>query len=492
MTIPVNQIVQVLPGVLAAAGSAVDLNGLGVSQSTELPNGQLVGFANTAAVGAYFGLSSTEYQFALVYFTGTDQATRTPGLLYFARYNSVAAAAFLRGGSMANVSLTQLQAMSGTLTISSGGTPVTSSSISLTAATSFSNAATIIQAGFSSPPFTVSWDVQQSAFVFTNTATGATSTIGFATGTLAASLKLDAADGAVVSPGAAIDTPAAAMPRIRALGQNWSSFTTMWQPIIADMVAFGTWAGQQQDQVVYALYDNDPNALTVGSTTTAVAQLNAANVDGTIPMYGNITHAAFVMAWMASLNFSVPNGRRTLAFQSQSGIVASVNDATSAVTLRENGYNYYGAYATAKQGFTFAYNGQITGKFDWADTYVNQIWLNASLQLALITLLTNAGSIPYNAAGNAMIEASIIDPANAAVNFGAIRTGVQLAASQLQQLYNAIGTDVSQALNVRGWYLQIQQADAATRVSRGSPPMTFWYCDGGSVQALTLSSIVIQ
>lgn len=493
MTIALNQIASVLPQVLGAAGSTNNLNGLVVSQSTELPNGQLVSFATSTAVGNYFGLQSPEYEAAVIYFAGTKKATRLPGTLFFGRYNLAAAAAFLRGGSMQGVSLSQLQALSGTLIVTSGGTVQTSASISLSAATSFQNAATLMQAGFTSPPFTISYDTQQQTFVVTNTATGATSTITTATGTLAAGVKLDVGDGAIVSPGAAVDTPAAAMTRLRSYGQQWAGWTTAWQPVTADMVSFGTWNGQQGDQIAYCPYDNDPNALVLGSTTTLVAQLEAASVDGTIATFGNLTHAAFVLAWIASLNFGATNGRSTLAFQSQSGLLPSVTDTTSYQNLTANGYNCYGAFAGGQPAtFQWFQEGEVTGQFEWADTYVNQIWFSSALQLAMATLLDTANSIPYNAIGYNEIEAALVDPITQMINFGGIRAGVTLAASQIQELTTQIGVDISQTLAQRGWYLQVVDATSSQRVQRQSPGLYLWYCDGGSVQKLNLISTVIQ
>ena len=77
-------------------------------------------------------------------------------------------------------------------------------------------------------------------------------------------------------------------------------------------------------------------------------------------------------------------------------------DQTTATILEENGYNYYGAWATANDRFLFLAPGQIAGKWKWIDSYVNQIRLNSQLQLALITLLKNSKSIPYNASGVAL------------------------------------------------------------------------------------------
>jgi hypothetical protein len=168
-----------------------------------------------------------------------------------------------------------------------------------------------------------------------------------------------------------------------------------------------------------------------------------------------------------------------------------VTDATTAQTLIDNGYNFYGDYATSNDRFRFLYPGQISGNWKWVDTYVNQIWLNAAFQQALMTLLTQVNAIPYNIDGYTLIDAACLDPINAAVNFGAIRAGVTLSSQQKAQINSQAGVDISDTLQTRGWYLQIKDATPQVREARGTPPMTFWYLDGGSVQQITLASLAI-
>jgi hypothetical protein len=194
----------------------------------------------------------------------------------------------------------------------------------------------------------------------------------------------------------------------------------------------------------------------------------------------------------AALFCGATTGPPTLAFRSQSGLAAEVTDATTANNLIANGYGFYGAYATAAQGFLFAYPGSISGLFLWADSYINQIWLNNQLQLALMTLLSNAKSIPYNTAGYSLIRAAMQDPINQALNFGAIRAGVTLSASQAAQINNAVGGQVAQVVQTQGWYVDIQNATPQVRAARGTPPIVFYYMDGQSVQKITLASVEVQ
>lgn len=491
MTIPASSIVQVNPGVLAAAGSAIDLNGLILTESTAVPIGTVQAFSSADDVGAFFGLTSDEYEAAAIYFNGPDNSTKKPGQLLFAQYASAAVAAYLRSASL-SLTLTQLQALTGTLTITADGTANTSSSINLSSATSFANAATIIEAAFTSPGFTASYDAQRGAFVFTSDTTGAASTMTVASGSIADVLSLTVAKGAVLSQGADAQTPSTAMDAVKAANQNWAAFTSTFEPVTADKTAFSAWASAQDERFAYVGYDSDPNALVEGNETTWGYAVQQASYDGTVPVYGDLTHAAFVLSWAASIDFSRLNGRSTLAFQKQAGLLPSVSSQTDADALIANGYNFYGSYATANQAFTFLYPGSISGQWKWADSYFNQIWLNAQLQLAMFTLLQSVGSIPYNASGYALVDAACVDPLTAAVNFGAIRPGVALSASQIADIRNAVGSDVSGAITANGYYLQIVPGTAGQRAARTSPGMTLYYADGGSIQKLTLASIEVQ
>jgi hypothetical protein len=393
---------------------------------------------------------------------------------------------------VAALSLSQLQALSGTLIVTIDGTEETSSSINLSAATSFSNAATIIAAGFTSFTGAVSYDSQRAAFVITSNTTGASSTVGYVSGTLAAGLMLTQATGATLSQGAIAGVPATAMDAIKAVTLNWVSFMTVFEPVTADKLAFSAWVNGQNKRFAYIGWDTDVAATVANDTTSWGAQAKALAYDGTAPAYNTVEAAAFGLGMIASIDWTRTNGRITFAFKSLSGLASTVTDQTIADNLIANGYNFYGAYATANDDFTFFYPGSVTGKYSFLDEYINQVRINSQLQLAMMTLLTTVNSIPYNAQGYALIDAAAADPINEALNFGSIRPGVPLSSLQAAEVNNAAGTKIDGVLSTRGWYLQILPATAQVRALWGSPPITLWYMDGGSVQKITLASIVIQ
>jgi hypothetical protein len=492
MTIPASAIVAINPGVIGGGGNALALNGIILTNNAAVPMGVAQPFASSAAVSAFFGPVSTEALLGAIYFSGFDNSTVKPGNLFFAQYAAAPVAAYVRGGSLAAMTLAQLQALTGTMIVTIDGVLKTSTSINLAAASSFSNAAVLIVAQFTALGGTVAYDAVRAAFVITSATTGAASTITACTGTLSASLNMTVATGAVLSQGAVASTPAGAMAAIVAATLNWAAFMTTFEPVIADKLAFSTWVNGQNNRFIYVAWDTDITATQAGNLTAFGPQLIASNSSGTVPVYLSANHAAFILGAIASINFGQTNGRITFAFKSQSGLVASVTDQTISANLIANGYNFYGSYATANQGFVFLYPGLVSGPYKFLDEYVNEVWINNALQLALVTLLLGITSVPYNPQGYALIDAACLDPINAGVNFGAIRANVPLSSSQKAQVNNAAGAVIDTVLSSRGWYLQILPATAQVRAARGTPPISFWYMDGGAVQQITMASIVIQ
>lgn len=192
-SIPASALADVIPGVLSAGGNPLSLNAVFLTSDTSIPIGTVQPFASASAVSNWFGPNAAETVLANVYFAGFINCTVLPGTLYFAQYNTAVVAAYLRGGSLASLTLAQLTALSGTLAVVIDGTLVTSAAINLSGATSFTNAATLLQAG-----------LQTTGNVFTGTASQATNVVTIAT-TVSGSLHVgDILTGAGVSAPATI------------------------------------------------------------------------------------------------------------------------------------------------------------------------------------------------------------------------------------------------------------------------------------------------
>lgn len=564
-SIPASQLVSVIPGVLSAGGNPLSLNAVFLTQDTSVPIDTAMPFSTAADVSAWFGPNAPETALANIYFSGFIGANALPGTLYFVQFNTADVGAYLRGSSLAGLTLTQLQGLSGNVIVSIDGAPVTSAAINFSGATSFSNAASLIQAGlvagtsfvgtaaqtaaadvvnvtavssgslhvgsilagsgvdvgltivslgtgtggigtyhvstttgFASTAVhvagvgNVAYDAQRQAFEILSPTTGVNSSVGFATGTLSPLVFLTQATGAVVSEGAAAATPASVMDGVVAATQNWATFMTITEQIDSVKLGFAAWVNAQNQRYVYVAQDSNVLAIQANQPTTFGALV--ANDTGVVPVFDTTggTLAAFVCGTAASIDFTETDGRVDFAFKGNSLLVPQITDATLANNLTGNGYNFYAAYATAAQGFQEFQPGSVSGVWKWLDSYINQIYMNSQFQLALMVLLANVKSLPYNAQGYNQIRATLLDPITQALNFGTIRAGVALSASQAASVNSAAGVKISDTLQNVGWYLQILPASPQARGNRTSPPMTFWYTDGGSIHRLNLASIEIQ
>jgi len=656
-TIPASFYVNVTPSVLAAGGTGVDLIELMLTTNTRVPIGQVLSFPSLDAVQTYFGPTAEEAIAAGVYFAGYTTRLITPNALLFAQYPESDVGAYLRGGQVSSLTLTQLQAISGVLTITIDGVAHTSSTINLSGATSFSNAAQLITTGLAltgptqatatasigatatgtalgtsvtlssvsgtihpgtlasatitggtipantylisqssgttggagvyvasasitasgvsmtissttmdvsavatgalaegqevtggswttgtyittggtgtggvgtyvttvkqqraSGPIvlvqpTCTYDSTSGAFLLVSDTVGDGSTIGYGSGTISTAIKVTQATGAVLSQGADATTPGAFMPTMTAITTNWATFQTLFDPDASgndNKQAFAAWVNGTGNRYAYLAWDTDITPTESNAASTSLgAILAASDSSGTVCIYEeaeSISHlAAFAGGYAASLNFNATNGRATAAYKSQSGIVPSVISSTVAANLEANGYNYYGAVATAGANWNFFYPGSISGPYLWFDSYINQIWLNNQCQVALMNLLTALGRIAYNPVGYGQIRSALTggasgaaislppaSPVAAALNNGVITPNVPLSSTQVVAVNAIAGQKIDQIISTQGWYLVIQPATAAVRAARQSPTVILLYTDGQSIQRINLSSVLIQ
>lgn len=494
-SIPANFFMKVDPEVIDAGGSALVLNGLMLTTSTRAPLGTVGVFPSQLTVAGYFGASSPEAASATTYFNGFEGSNVKPGSFLIAQYPPAPVAAWLAGGTLSGMSLAALQALSGTLILTVDGTLHTSAAINLSAATSFSNAATLILAGFTLPGFTIAFDSVSSAFVLTSATTGAASTISFATGTLASALGLIQVDGAVMSQGAVAATPGSFMDAITLQTQNWATFFTQFDPDGGDgnavKLEFAAWTSGQNKRWAYIAWDTDLSPTVSADAVDSLGQLIlAAGYDGTCCIYDTTcSTAAFISGTAASIDFTENQGSTNFAYRTQDGLPGVVGDELVATNLIANGYNFYGIVAAANQGFVFFFPGSISGRFKSLRAYINQIWMNAALQLAGIELQTSVKNLAYTQKGGyALMRQAFMDPINDALTFGAIQAGVPLNSLQAAEINAAAGVAIDGIVGTVGFYLQILPATAQVRQAGGSPPTTLWYTDGGSILYINLVS----
>lgn len=489
--IPYSQLVNIIPGVIGTGANPLSLNAIFIDKDAKIPTSGLLEFYDRAGVAEYFGSDSDQAALAGVYFNGFDTATRRPGTLFFAGYAETARAGWVRGQSLAGVTLDELKAITGTLTVVVDGGSAVNASIDLSAATSFTNAASIIEAAIGAT-VDVTWDALFSVFVITSATTGATSSVVITAGFVAEALGLV---GGYSSTGAAIDTPTSAMDRIVTQSNDWATFMTTFKPDQDDMVLFAEWVGTQRQRYGYVAWDSSSAYFTPNNPATFGKYVENQKLGATVVVYDTTAKtAAFVCGYAASINWDELNGRATPAFKSQEGLPYTVDTLAKANAVLSNNASYYGHYSGPGAGNVdnCFQDGRMNGSiFQWFDTFVNQIRINSQLLLAIWSGLRAAKAAPYTSRGENLIRAWAQDPIDEGLNNGSIVPGVVLSNAQKVEINSQVGFDVSETLFTQGYYLHILPATAQVRGQRKSPPLKLFYCDGGSIQQIELASIAV-
>lgn len=485
-------IIRTVPSVISPSGQRLAFNGLCLTDSTRVPIGSLVEIYTIKGAEAYFGASSTEATLAANYFNGFDTSTKKPGLLYFAQQNTAAVAAYLRGGSMAGITLAQLKTYTGTLTITVDAETHTTASIDLSGATSFSNAATIISAALAAV-FTVdpvcTYDSTASAFVITSATTGATSIITYATGTIAASLKLQAAQSAVTSQGAAIAVVSTLMNAITDISRNWSTFFTSFTTDNTAKLDYSVWANAQNLDYAFLAWSTTKADIKTYQTLMETSEYN-----GTSCIYGDVYLTAAVSGFGASIDLNRSNGWIDFMYKSQAGLTPLVTTTAEAEELDTARVNFYGRVSTRSQQENMFARGTIAGAWLWLDDFFGQMYLRDAFQNASFSFLTQINRLPYNTQSYAQLHSIWdADVAQQAKKLGVIVSGIALDQTQKVLIDSLTGFDGSyQTVIDTGYFISITDPIAADRVARNSPLITVVYTSGQSIQKLVIPVVNAQ
>jgi hypothetical protein len=501
MAIPASHIVEVFPRVIPGGSRDLELNGLLLTDNPLISATTMVlSFPSAKAVGVYFGLDSAEYAAADIYFTSYNNKFTAPRAFLVARRIAEAAPAWLRGGRLTKA-LADLKAVTdGALTITVDDSAYAVDGIDLSGVTSLSQVAETVAEAINDVAGSVvisgAYSSLTGAFTFTSAAAGEASSVSYAaagaTGAdLAALLNLTEAASAVMSKGSDALTVNEQMEAILNKTQNWVSFATAWEAEASEALLWAAWASKHYGWL-YAGWTTDPATVSPDATQDPASLIKAAGYDHTAIVYGQLDYAAFIMGVVASIAWQRINGTITAAFKRQSGLAPLVFDEGSAAVLESKNCNYFGNFATRNAEFLFLYPGCLSASdYGFIDPYVNSVWFNNRLQVALMDGLTMAGRVPYNYRGYTMIKAWMMDPINQARLNGAIEPGITLSERQRSEVMNEAGLDISNELWTQGYYVQVLDPGAEVRARRESPVISIWYTYGSAVQRIEVASTAV-
>lgn len=493
-TIPLSEDFKIIPGVVSPAGDAVDANGLMLTDNELIPVGKVQSFYKDSDISALMGSESKEFLAGQQYFNGYDNSSVIPGELLMYRLVTTPVAGYLLSGSLKGVTLASLKAIpAGTITLTVDGTSVTSTSIDLSSATSFSDIADEIETGIGASKVSVEWLSIANRFIIRSATTGSTSEVSYASvGSLATGLKLTQATAAIVSPGSAAVSMTDMMDSITNSNQNWIPFESLVDFDEDQNTELCAWTNAQNSRFVFVYHDSSAEATIPNNPDCFFQKVVVTNgYEGIFPIYGSYLYGTMPLAYSGSIDFARTNGRVSFKFRAFSGLAPNVTDLATAKALKSNGYNFYGAYSLNKTMKQYASDGAISGKFLWLDSFIDQVWINANLVSAYAEIFTDNQSYAFNANGYGAVQAATIDPAELAVTFGAIQKGVTLDASQIRRVNNTVGKDISSILYSQGWYLNIPTQTGASRIDRNLQGVTFFWVDGQLIQSISMASTAI-
>lgn len=470
MAIPISLVIDVSSTVINNTTPALSLDGLFLTTNQYLPNNTVRGFVSAAAVGAYFGTLSNEYAAAVAYFRGYDGSLKKPSTMLFYRRDEAVTAGWLRGGSLAKMTVAELQALpAGTITLLVDGVSVTSSSIDLSGAASFSAAAVLIDAAIAGA--TCTWSNIHNAFIITSSTTGATSSIGFASGALATSLMLTSATGALVSVGGVVNSYTDTMNAIFNATQNWTHFTTISTQTQAEQLECAKWVEDTLLKVAFIPHTREALALDSNSDVDLLGMIAFYGYQGAFPMFGDMVHAAAQMGFVSCLDPTRPNGWRTVAYMTQAGLSPSVSSMADAQALIDKGYAFVGDWTTRTMRQVFGFIGANPSRYRWIDAYIGKIFIESSETDALAQFMTN-NAVANDKAGRlqltSVVTGRVMFPAQEA---GIISNGRALTQTEKDEIDAIMGLDSWQDVESNGFYVKFfdaSQSDIETRTARGA------------------------
>ena len=515
MAIDLSKIIAITDSTVSSGFTGVTQAGVFLSTNPIIPfngtNEQVIRFNDKETVKAFFGTSSAEYDAAVKYFQNYDGATSLPPFVYFARYVDSDIAPYTRGGVLVASNLAALQAITaGTLTVTFNSTATALTAIDLSTATSFSQVASIVQTKLqvSIPAATVTYSSITDAFTISNNDVSGTSTVAYTTnGALAAAMKLQQNNGAVLSQGSLELSPAENLDNVLAITKNWTTFTNLFAlpaaPDYTYQYDFARWT-LANPKYLYVLWSLETN-LTIPNNTSNIAYgmvdegLATLNADGSItylapimPNYGDISIAAFSMGMGASINYAQTNATINFAGKSQAGLLPSATSNSEYDALTANSFNFYGQFNSSSSTYNFTENGSIGGQFKFADNFFNQKWLTDDIQNRLAVLIQTIKLLPNNNTGYAYINDTVNKTMLQSLNNGVSQTSNAFSAAQTASLTQQAGYDITPQLTNGGYVIQVIPATPDERIARAPVLGNVWYTNGGAINKIGFTVTFVQ
>ena len=430
--------VDITSGVIGADSVATqELTGRRFSTSPLIPSTVIVRVLRGGAQD-YFGASSAEASFADQYFSYVSPApVSRADNLQFAAYAPTGRPPALFGGQD-HATLTELQDVTaGILSINLGDDEVQTATMDFSAATSFADVSSIVQAairaagdaGSQYSSAVVSYDAINGIFVITGSqSSNAMASYNPVAGSDVGALIGLGAVGAIESDGLAAQSPLQAFLKAEQVSDSFGSATfsdtgvTLAQ---AKELALYVKAQNVKYQIYFSVsranYQAWYDELSAIGSTGLILNATAGEYKESLPM-----------AIMAATDYERRNATVNFMFR-QSALSFDVNTTDEALALNARRINYYGNTAVAGQQIRFFQRGFLMGgATDPLDmnVHANEQWLKAYCAAQLLALQLGTNKIGADNDGRGKLLAVLAGAVERAKYNGTISVGKELTTNQ--------------------------------------------------------------
>lgn len=450
-------------------------------------------------IGAHFGPTSAEYQFAAKYFGFVSKQATQAGKISFARYTPTATAPQL----ISTANLAAVSAFSsinnGSFAVSMGGVTAEITELDFSSATTYADVCQTIQSalqqysagGTMFSAATVNF--ANNAITITGGETGANEIVALSTAStgadVSAMLALNAASNPIISAGANAETPAEAMGRVSNLSNNFGSFTFISALANTDIAAVAEWNAAQNVKYVYSQ--------AVSPTNYAAIQEAVKGIEGVcLTLDANNDNACYMpMAVGACIDYNKAGAATNFMFQQFDSDVPSVTSDTDANKYDALKINYLGATQQAGKVIAFYQRGYLQGS-NIVDlgVYWNEMWLKDTFVTEFLNLLLGLNQLPANADGSSLAKGVMIPVIEQAKTNGVISIGKSL--SPVQKAYVTKLTGESEAwreVEQNGCYLTVSVLSYTDESNVTAYKFNYLlvYAKGDSIRMVTGNDVLI-
>lgn len=423
-----------------------DLIGRLLTQSDKMSPGEVLEFADAAAVAAHFGAASPEALRAGLYFGYVSPAISSPRRLSFGRFAPEGAYPRVFGAKLSDSLATLKTIVAGVITLNLDGVEVDVTGLDFSAAAAFADIATALQVAIraTADPMltaaTVNYDAPSNAFTLVagGTAEFADITFGVTQSgaglTDAAShLKWYAAEGAIVTNGAAVQTPLAAFNETVAISNNFGSFSFLpapqggAYPAIEDLAAVAA-----ANAALNVAFHMSIPVTQADAVSWSAALIGYAGCSLTLSPIAAEYPELVPMAQLAATDYTQRNATVNYMFK-QFPVTPAVDSDALSDSMDAIRVNYYGRTQNAGVALDFYQRGVMMGPATAPvdmNVYANEQWLKDAAATSIMDLLVSASRVPANESGRGMILAVLQDVIDRALTNGTISTGKSLTAEQ--------------------------------------------------------------